>query len=101
MVSARCSARNATSDGRVRRIKAPPLQGWVVETKDDERLVVGPLPCKTGSTTARDFAHDRGGTEIKGSAAFGATLARGAKFFSSARRQGHARVLHPNLNGLR
>ena len=79
---ARCDVANVT-DARFKRVAPQPLQGWAVPDSD---VVVGPLPCKTGSTTLRDFVIDRrGGVEIKGLDAFRAAAARGAAFYSSAR----------------
>ncbi|KAK7234727.1 hypothetical protein SO694_00199025 [Aureococcus anophagefferens] len=79
---ARCDVANVT-DARFKSVAPQPLQGWAVPDSD---VVVGPLPCKTGSTTLRDFVIDRrGGVEIKGVDAFRAAAARGAAFYSSAR----------------
>ena len=79
---ARCDVANVT-DARFKRVAPQPLQGWAVSDSD---VVVGPLPCKTGSTTLRDFVIDRrGGVEIKGLDAFRAAAARGAAFYASAR----------------
>ncbi|EGB02932.1 hypothetical protein AURANDRAFT_68435, partial [Aureococcus anophagefferens] len=79
---ARCDVTNVT-DARFKRVAPQPLQGWAVPDSD---VVVGPLPCKTGSTTLRDFVIDRrGGVEIKGLDAFRAAAARGAALYSSAR----------------
>ncbi|KAH8064021.1 hypothetical protein JL721_8420 [Aureococcus anophagefferens] len=64
---ARCDVANVT-DARFKRVAPQPLQGWAIPDSD---VVVGPLPCKTGSTTLRDFVIDRrGGVEIKGLDAF-------------------------------